>query len=395
VLTKVRDTHYLEWGLKKFLLARLGRFIIFTDYDAYFYGGLCIEIHKLKAGPAGIGVTHARTYTDLQVFFLLVDDEMVQLAVTRKHALGLDHKAAATQLPQHAGCFAFGIKHQNLFGRRDINPLELTAFFRSVIANLMSHFEKSPTRADFSAETHSVKICFCMKITHPQTLLIDADDTLWENNVYFEKAIADFLSFLNHREMTHEQVREVLNEVERQTILQHGYGLHSFAHSLVTTFERLSLEPVTPELHQTIWKFAHRISEYPMEIIEGVADTLHYLQQREHHLILVTKGNITEQTGKIERSGLRDYFAAVEIVVEKNPLAYRDVVSKYALGEERTWMIGNSPKSDINSALAAGINAVFVPHSMTWVLEHETLDSVPDGLCLLQVEKFADLQKHF
>jgi len=159
-----------------------------------------------------------------------------------------------------------------------------------------------------------------MKITHPQTLLIDADDTLWENNVYFENAIADFLSFLNHREMTHEQVREVLNEVERQTILQHGYGLHSFAHSLVTTFERLSLEPVTPELHQRIWKFAHRISEYPMEIIEGVAETLDYLQQREHHLILVTKGNITEQTGKIERSGLKDYFAAVEIVVEKKPV---------------------------------------------------------------------------
>ncbi|HET6840683.1 MAG TPA: HAD family hydrolase [Candidatus Angelobacter sp.] len=234
-----------------------------------------------------------------------------------------------------------------------------------------------------------------MKITHPQTLLIDADDTLWENNVYFENAIADFLSFLNHREMTHQQVREVLNEVERQTILQHGYGLHSFAHSLVTTFERLSLEPVTPELHQRIWKFAHRISEYPMEIIEGVAETLDYLQQREHHLILVTKGNITEQTGKIERSGLKEYFAAVEIVVEKNPPAYRDVVSKYALGEERTWMIGNSPKSDINSALAAGINAVFVPHNMTWILEHETLEPVPDGLCLLQVEKFADLQKHF
>jgi hypothetical protein len=33
-----------------------------------------------------------------------------------------------------------------------------------------------------------------------QTLLIDADDTLWENNIYFERAIADFISFLNHRE---------------------------------------------------------------------------------------------------------------------------------------------------------------------------------------------------
>ncbi|HLY98729.1 MAG TPA: HAD family hydrolase [Candidatus Angelobacter sp.] len=234
-----------------------------------------------------------------------------------------------------------------------------------------------------------------MKIAHPQTLLIDADDTLWENNVYFELAIADFLSFLNHREMTRDQVWAVLNDVERRTILEHGYGLHSFAHSLVTTFEHLSAEPITPQLHQRIWKFAHRISEYPMELIAGVAETLDYLRQQDHHLILVTKGNIAEQTGKIERSGLKEYFSAVEIVVEKNPPAYRDVVNKYELDEERTWMIGNSPKSDINSALAAGLNAVFVPHNMTWVLEHETLDPVPQGLCLLQVDRFIDLQKHF
>ena len=68
-----------------------------------------------------------------------------------------------------------------------------------------------------------------------QTLLIDADDTLWQNNVYFERAIARFISFLNHHEFTAEQVREVLNEVERECIVKHGYGLQSFAHALVDT----------------------------------------------------------------------------------------------------------------------------------------------------------------
>src|SRR5258706_838200 len=93
----------------------------------------------------------------------------------------------------------------------------------------------------------------------PQALMIDADDTLWENNIYFERAIAAFISFLNHHEYTPEQVREILNEVERENILKHGYGLQSFAHALVTTFERLSLEPVTPELHASIHGFAHVI----------------------------------------------------------------------------------------------------------------------------------------
>src|SRR5258706_13637051 len=77
-----------------------------------------------------------------------------------------------------------------------------------------------------------------------QTLLIDADDTLWENNIYFERAIARFISFLNHLEYSPEQVREILNDVERDSILKHGYGLHSFSHSLVATFEKLSVDPV-------------------------------------------------------------------------------------------------------------------------------------------------------
>jgi putative hydrolase of the HAD superfamily len=230
---------------------------------------------------------------------------------------------------------------------------------------------------------------------HPQTLLIDADDTLWENNIYFEQAIIEFLTFLNHQQMTREQVREVLNTVERETIMERGYGLHSFTHSLVTTFERLSAEPVTPELHQTVTKFAQRIADTPIELIDGVPETLGYLQQRQHHLILLTKGNFTEQSSKIERSGLKEYFAAVEIVAEKNATAYKSVVAKYRLGEATTWMVGNSPKSDINSALAAGINAVFVPHDMTWILEHDTVGPAPEGLKLLQVEKFRDLQEHF
>ena len=230
---------------------------------------------------------------------------------------------------------------------------------------------------------------------YPQALLIDADDTLWENNIYFEEAIGDFMSFLNHQEMSREEVRLVINEVERETILERGYGYHSFAHSLVKTFERLSTEPITPELHQTIWNFAHRISQYPIKLIDGVPETLNYLSRRKHHLILMTKGNITEQSGKVERSGLKDYFAAVEIVAEKDSDTYKSIVGKYRLVPDVTWMVGNSPKSDINPALSAGINAVFVPHDQTWILEHETLDVVPETSRLLQVERFADLKKHF
>jgi putative hydrolase of the HAD superfamily len=227
-----------------------------------------------------------------------------------------------------------------------------------------------------------------------QTLLIDADDTLWENNIYFERAIASFISFLNHHEYSPEQVREVLNDVERECIVSHGYGLHSFAHSLVNTFERLAVEPLTPALHETVNGFAHAIADHPIEILHGVPETLRYLSDR-HHLILMTKGAITEQSGKVERSGLKDYFAAVEIVAEKDAATYRAVISKYDLPHDSTWMVGNSPKSDINPALTAGLNAVFVPHANTWILEHEEVGEANPPSRLLIVENFAGLREHF
>ncbi len=227
-----------------------------------------------------------------------------------------------------------------------------------------------------------------------QTLLVDADDTLWENNVYYERAIAKFISYLNHREYSPPQVREVLNDVERECIISHGYGLHSFAHALMRTFEQLAVEPVTPEQHERIHSFAHAIAENPVEIINGVPETLQYLAAK-HHLILVTKGNVTEQSGKVERSGLKDYFSAVEIVAEKDAGTYTGVVAKYGLAHDSTWMIGNSPKSDINPALAAGLNAVFVPHDQTWVLEHEDLATAPSGQKLIVLERFARLREHF
>jgi putative hydrolase of the HAD superfamily len=233
------------------------------------------------------------------------------------------------------------------------------------------------------------------RYSDPQVLLVDADDTLWENNIYFEQSIADFMRFLNHQEMSHAEVRLVINQVERETILERGYGYHSFAHSLVKTFERLSTEPVTPELHQTIWNFAHRITQYPIKLLVGVPETLDYLCTRGHHLILMTKGDITEQSGKVERSGLKEYFAAVEIVAEKDAATYKSIIAKYELLPALTWMVGNSPKSDINPALLAGINAVFVPHDQTWILENETVGPVPERARLLQVEKFSDLQNYF
>jgi putative hydrolase of the HAD superfamily len=230
--------------------------------------------------------------------------------------------------------------------------------------------------------------------TTRQTLMIDADDTLWENNIYFDRAIANFISFLNHRHFTAAQVRQKLCEIEQENVLKLGYGLSSFTTALVTTFEHLSVEPLTPAIKETIHGFARTIAEQPIELLKHVSPTLEELRTR-HRLLLVTKGNFKEQTGKVERSGLKPYFEAVEVVPEKNAESYLAIVEKYGLERSTTWMVGNSPKSDINPAITAGLNAVFIPHADTWILEHEELRTAPPPQRLLTLERFKLLNEIF
>lgn len=227
-----------------------------------------------------------------------------------------------------------------------------------------------------------------------QTLLIDADDTLWENNVYFERAIASFITYLDHKVHTAEQVREHLNRCEHATIKAHGYGVASFRRSLVDCFEQLSETAITPEKHAEILSFTDAIASSEIELLGGVAETLEELSQR-HRLIMVTKGNEQEQNDKLERSGLRPWFSAVEVLAEKNVPAYRSVIATHGCDCRSTWMIGNSPKSDINPALGAGLNAVFIPHDFTWVLEHEVVDAPTRSEQLIEVRAFRDLANYF
>ena len=225
-----------------------------------------------------------------------------------------------------------------------------------------------------------------------QFLIIDADDTLWENNIYFESAFEEFVAFLDHSSLTPREVRDVLDEIETANARIHGYGSLKFGRNLRLTYERLAERDLREEDLRTVMGFAERILECPMEVIEGVPETLGYLAE-SHDLTLFTKGHPEEQKLKIDRSGLGDYFGHTAIVKEKDRAAYHELVEARAMDPERTWMIGNSPKSDINPALEAGLNAVFVPHARTWVLEKEEIR--PGAGRLLVVDRFSDLRRHF
>lgn len=223
-------------------------------------------------------------------------------------------------------------------------------------------------------------------------LVFDADDTLWENNIYFERAFDDFCEFLAHSKLNAKEVRDVLNEIELVNAKIHGYGSKNFGLNLQQAYRHLVEREIRSSDLEHVMSLAERILEQPLEVIEGVEDTLAELAGR-HELTLFTKGHPEEQRLKVDRSGLGGYFAHTAIVKEKDSAAYRKLVEERGFAARETWMIGNSPKSDINPALEAGLNAVLVPHPHTWVLEHQELRDGGDRLRI--VDNFRQLKELF
>ena len=224
-------------------------------------------------------------------------------------------------------------------------------------------------------------------------LIVDADDTLWENNVYFDNAFADFVAYLEHSTLNADEIRGILDAIELANSRVHGYGSLNFGRNLQQCYQKLAEREIAPSDLETVKGFAVRILEQPLELIAGVEETLEYLSAR-HDLTLFTKGNAEEQKMKIERSGLGEFFAHAAIVKEKNVASYRELIVTRDIAPESAWMIGNSPKSDINPALETGLNAVFIPHSLTWTLERQELRDPGPGRLLI-LERFAELKTVF
>ena len=223
-------------------------------------------------------------------------------------------------------------------------------------------------------------------------LLCDADDTLWENNRYFEEAIEEFIAYVDHAELTPTQVRHELDRVETRNIELRGYGTENFALNLIECFEGFRGRQASTEERRRLAGMTDRILNGPIELMPGVVETLDELASR-HPLGVVTKGQADEQRSKLRRSGLRDRFAYVVTVPEKDVACYRAVIGDTGADPASTWMIGNSPKSDINPALEAGLGAVLVPHEHTWSLE---LQSVPESHeRFRRVDRFSDLTALF
>jgi putative hydrolase of the HAD superfamily len=226
-----------------------------------------------------------------------------------------------------------------------------------------------------------------------QNLIFDADDTLWENNIYYEEVRERFLALTDALGVSRPEVEARIDRTEQKNIELFGYGSENFIRSLRETYtffagDRNHLESTLRHIDS----LGSTLYDFRIELLPRVAETLASLQQR-HRFFLLTKGNSREQTSKVKKSNLQEFFEAVVVVPEKNVATYEQVAGDLVLDKSITWMIGNSPRSDVNPALEAGLGAVYVPHAVTW--HFEKIPVRTDLPRLIVVNQFADLLEHF
>lgn len=229
-------------------------------------------------------------------------------------------------------------------------------------------------------------------------LCIDADDTLWENHGHFLEALARFDEILVGRGHDPVAAAARLRSHEARRLAAHaagdreasGYGSRPFARSLLATLEALEGTPLEGTLRAEILGLGEAIYHQEVRPFPRVRATLEVLAGR-HRLWLVTKGAADEQRGKVERSGLLPFFERVEILAEKTAEDYTALRAAANDREAVPWMIGNSPRSDVLPARAAGFRTVHIPHRSLWEHERAPLDEAPD----LTLRRFRDLVHHF
>lgn len=207
----------------------------------------------------------------------------------------------------------------------------------------------------------------------PITVGIDADDTLWKNEEMFADAEQRFAAILAPW-CTEAEAQAALIETERQRLPLYGYGVKGFVLSMIeTATHRSNGEIAATDLVQMV-TWGQEILAAPVEILDGVAETLPELANT-FDLLLITKGDTEHQQRKIDESGLSHWFRSTHVVAEKDPSTYRDVLVTNDVEPERFVMVGNSRRSDVDPVLTLGAAAVHVPYHITWALEHAASDA--------------------
>lgn len=217
----------------------------------------------------------------------------------------------------------------------------------------------------------------------PAAVGFDADDTLWHNERFFRLTQQRFLALLaDHAPADH--LADRLLAAERRNLGHYGFGIKGFVLSMIETAVEVTEDRVPGGVIREILAAGREMLEHPIELLPHAREAVEGLSGR-YRLVLITKGDLLDQERKLAQSGLGELFDAVEIVSQKTARTYAEVFARHGQGAARAVMVGNSLKSDVIPALAAGAWGVHVPHEVTWELEladapldHPRFATLPD-----------------
>ncbi|NME72126.1 HAD family hydrolase [Flammeovirga aprica] len=216
-----------------------------------------------------------------------------------------------------------------------------------------------------------------------KVVAFDADDTLWVNEPFFRVFEEDYFKLMSPY-MEKEELKDKLFHLVIKNLPMYGYGTRGLSLSMIEGAHLFSNGKVKASEIAQILDFGKRMLNNPIELLEGVVETLENLQSKGYRLVVATKGDLLEQERKIEKSGLDKYFHHTEIVSEKKETEYKKLLSHLDIEPHEFLMVGNSLKSDIVPVLNIGAHAFHVPFHSTW--EHEMVDHKVEG------EKFKELK---
>ena len=214
---------------------------------------------------------------------------------------------------------------------------------------------------------------------------LDADDTLWENETFFRVTEGEFVALLGEY-ADGADIASRLLDVERANLARYGFGIKGFMLSMVQTAIELTDGRIDGRAIGRILELGQEMLAHPVDLLPGVPEALDALAG--HRLILITKGDLIDQERKIAASGLAERFDAVEILADKSPETYSRVLFRAGVAPEDFVMVGNSMKSDVLPVVELGGHGVFIPHAMTWAIEHA---DAPDHPRAHRLESIAGL----
>jgi putative hydrolase of the HAD superfamily len=224
------------------------------------------------------------------------------------------------------------------------------------------------------------------RLTSFDCIAFDADDTLWHNETYFATSEERFLALVAPFAPEGEDLSARLHRTEIRNLALFGYGAKGFTLSMIETAIEVTEGAIPAGAIQTLIDIGREILAHPVELLDGVAETIRALRGRTQ-LLVITKGDLLHQESKFASSGIADDFDGLEIVNEKDPETYRRVLARRGIAPERFCMVGNSLRSDVLPVVAIGAEAVHVPYHLTWAHEiveghrhHQTLESLTEFL---------------